>query len=203
MDYHQHLYHRNMCYFGYLLTVLYSFNLLLCHHPISLPGCLQFQQSVHKGHWCSKGRQDTVFPTFWKGNSVAQTELRLVSDLDNLQAPVDHHLLTACTFHCNGESLITMFKYSSEVLRTIQKCLTLEKAFNKNRPPDKSQIKYHSIRHQKAKITSPIQKIKSRTEPLPSHKQHSELSSRKCHKLFNNQKLSFNFPVCNTSTTEN
>ena len=76
------------------------------------------------------------------------------------------------------------------------------KSIQQNRPPDKSQIKYHSIRHQKAKITSPIQKIKSRTEPLPSHKLHSELSSRKCHKLFNNQKLSFIFPVCNTSTTE-
>ena len=67
VDYRQHLYYRNMCYFGYLLMVLYSFNLLLCHHPISLPGCLQFQQSVHKGHRCSKGRQDTIFPAFWKG----------------------------------------------------------------------------------------------------------------------------------------
>ena len=57
--------------------------------------------SVHKGHQCSKGRRDTVFPTFWKGNSVTQTELRSVSDLDSLQAPVDHHLLTACPFQCN------------------------------------------------------------------------------------------------------
>ena len=47
-----------------------------------------------------------------------------------------------------------MFKYSSEVLRTIQKCLTLEKAFDKTDLPTKvrSNIRALGIRKQKSQV---------------------------------------------------
>ena len=144
---------KEYLYTIYLYTIIHQI-LAVLTKEIYTTSFYIFFKSVHKGHHCSKGRQDTVFPTFWKGNSVAQTELRSVSDLDNLQAPVDHHLLTACTFHCNKESLITMLKYSSGVLRTIWKCLTLEKAFDKTDLPTKvrSNIIALGIRKQKSQV---------------------------------------------------
>ena len=34
-------------------------------------------KSVHKGHQCSKGRQDTVFPTFWKGKQCCPDRVKI------------------------------------------------------------------------------------------------------------------------------